>query len=91
MNATPKRKRILSGVQPSGKLHLGNYFGAVRQHIALQAQRTNDAFNPHRLLHAELVFPVRLRREREYAQPVIRCRLGRLLLASADRAARKDR
>jgi tryptophanyl-tRNA synthetase len=30
------RKRILSGVQPSGKLHLGNYFGAVRQHIALQ-------------------------------------------------------
>src|SRR5207247_10256599 len=31
-----QRKRILSGVQPSGKLHLGNYFGAVRQHIALQ-------------------------------------------------------
>jgi tryptophanyl-tRNA synthetase len=31
-----KRKRILSGVQPSGKLHVGNYFGAVRQHIALQ-------------------------------------------------------
>jgi tryptophanyl-tRNA synthetase len=29
-------RRILSGVQPSGKLHLGNYFGAVRQHIALQ-------------------------------------------------------
>jgi tryptophanyl-tRNA synthetase len=29
-------RRILSGVQPSGKLHLGNYFGAVKQHIALQ-------------------------------------------------------
>lgn len=29
-------KRILSGVQSSGKLHLGNYFGAIRQHIALQ-------------------------------------------------------
>jgi len=28
--------RILSGVQPSGKLHLGNYFGAIQQHIALQ-------------------------------------------------------
>jgi tryptophanyl-tRNA synthetase len=28
--------RILSGVQPSGKLHLGNYFGAVKQHIAMQ-------------------------------------------------------
>ena len=34
--------RILSGVQPSGKLHLGNYFGAIRQHIALQDQ--GDAF-----------------------------------------------
>jgi tryptophanyl-tRNA synthetase len=30
--------RILSGVQPSGKLHLGNYFGAVKHHIALQDQ-----------------------------------------------------
>src|SRR5437667_903234 len=30
------QKRILSGVQPSGKLHLGNYFGAIKQHIALQ-------------------------------------------------------
>src|SRR5258708_39847219 len=30
------RKRILSGVQPPGKLHLGNYFGAIKQHIALQ-------------------------------------------------------
>ncbi len=33
---TQNKKRILSGVQPTGKLHLGNYFGAVRQHIALQ-------------------------------------------------------
>jgi tryptophanyl-tRNA synthetase len=33
---TPPARRILSGVQPSGKLHLGNYFGAIRQHIALQ-------------------------------------------------------
>ena len=36
MTPTKQPKRILSGVQPSGKLHLGNYFGAVRQHIALQ-------------------------------------------------------
>src|SRR5690242_3814819 len=33
---SPGPVRILSGVQPSGKLHLGNYFGAVKQHIALQ-------------------------------------------------------
>jgi tryptophanyl-tRNA synthetase len=34
----PRRTRILSGVQPSGKLHLGNYFGAIKQHIELQDQ-----------------------------------------------------
>ena len=28
--------RILSGVQPSGRPHLGNYFGAIQQHIQLQ-------------------------------------------------------
>lgn len=28
--------RILSGIQPSGKLHLGNYLGAIKQHIELQ-------------------------------------------------------
>ncbi|MBI4127096.1 tryptophan--tRNA ligase [Candidatus Peregrinibacteria bacterium] len=28
--------RILSGIKPSGRPHLGNYFGAMRQHIALQ-------------------------------------------------------
>src|SRR5260370_19871911 len=31
-----KPRRILSGVQTPGKLHLGNYCGAVKQHIALQ-------------------------------------------------------
>jgi tryptophanyl-tRNA synthetase len=42
MTATqpPPAKRILSGVQPSGKLHLGNYFGAIRQHVALQDEAT---------------------------------------------------
>lgn len=30
--------RILSGVQPSGRLHLGNYFGAIRQYLSLQAK-----------------------------------------------------
>ncbi len=30
--------RVLSGVQPSGILHIGNYFGAIRQFVALQAE-----------------------------------------------------
>lgn len=38
MNQAPDRRRILSGVQPSGKLHLGNYYGAMANHIALQDQ-----------------------------------------------------
>ena len=28
--------RVLSGVQPSGRLHIGNYFGAIRQHLEFQ-------------------------------------------------------
>lgn len=28
--------RVLSGIQPSGKLHIGNYFGALRQYVELQ-------------------------------------------------------
>ena len=28
--------RVLSGITPSGECHIGNYFGAMRQHIALQ-------------------------------------------------------
>jgi len=35
-------KTILSGIQPSGRLHIGNYFGAMRQHI--QMQEEGDAF-----------------------------------------------
>ncbi len=30
--------RVLSGIQPSGNLHLGNYFGAIRQYLALQKE-----------------------------------------------------
>ena len=36
MNDTKKRPRILSGTQPSGILHLGNYFGAIKLHIEMQ-------------------------------------------------------
>ncbi len=37
-----QNKTILSGIQPSGRLHLGNYFGAIRQH--LDFQHKGDAF-----------------------------------------------
>ncbi|MEM8739125.1 MAG: tryptophan--tRNA ligase [Planctomycetota bacterium] len=35
-------KRVLSGLQPSGQLHLGNYAGAVQQ--LLELQRDNEMF-----------------------------------------------
>lgn len=35
--------RVLSGVQPSGKLHLGNYLGAIKQHIELQHEYPHNA------------------------------------------------
>jgi tryptophanyl-tRNA synthetase len=34
--------RVLSGIQPSGRLHIGNFFGAMRQH--LQSQAEHDCF-----------------------------------------------
>jgi tryptophanyl-tRNA synthetase len=34
--------RVLSGIQPSGALHIGNYFGALKQFIDLQ--RDHDAY-----------------------------------------------
>lgn len=30
------KKILLSGIQPSGKLHIGNYFGAIKQFVDLQ-------------------------------------------------------
>lgn len=32
------KKRIFSGIQPSGNLHLGNYLGAVKNWVALQKE-----------------------------------------------------
>ena len=30
------RPRVLSGVQPTGSLHLGNWLGAIRNWVGLQ-------------------------------------------------------
>ncbi|MBX3396569.1 MAG: tryptophan--tRNA ligase [Phycisphaerae bacterium] len=37
-------QRVLSGVQSSGKLHLGNYFGAMKQHIDGQGDHESFIF-----------------------------------------------
>ncbi len=35
------KQRVLSGVQPTGNLHIGNYLGAIRNWVAGQAQYDN--------------------------------------------------
>ncbi|OYP35352.1 tryptophan--tRNA ligase [Rhodopirellula sp. MGV] len=45
-----KSKRVLSGIQPTGRPHWGNYFGAIRQYIDLQEE--NDGFYFIADLHA---------------------------------------
>jgi tryptophanyl-tRNA synthetase len=44
--------RILSGVQPTGNLHIGNYFGAIRQFVALQNDPANEGYYFVADLHA---------------------------------------
>lgn len=48
--AAPRRKRVLSGVQPTGTLHLGNYFGAINNWVRLQ--ETYDTFFMMADMHA---------------------------------------
>ena len=36
------KKKIFSGVQPTGNLHLGNYLGAIKNFVDLQSQKQTD-------------------------------------------------
>ena len=37
--------RIFSGIQPTGQIHLGNYFGAVKQWVRFQDERSQGLFD----------------------------------------------
>jgi tryptophanyl-tRNA synthetase len=68
--------RILSGIQPSGKLHIGNYFGMMRPCIELQQQGESFIFIAD--LHAltQLPDPKLLReRVRDVALDFLACGL----------------
>lgn len=41
---TSPKKRILSGVKPTGKVHIGNYLGAMQGHVNMQDDRENYIF-----------------------------------------------
>jgi tryptophanyl-tRNA synthetase len=38
------KKRLLSGIQPSGDIHIGNYFGAIKQFVDLQNEYDSMVF-----------------------------------------------
>ena len=33
-----KKELVMSGIRPTGFLHLGNYFGAVKNYVRMQAE-----------------------------------------------------
>ena len=37
-------KKIFSGVQPTGNLHLGNYLGAIKNFVALNDNNDNEVY-----------------------------------------------
>jgi len=43
-NAQEKRKRVLSGMRPTGRLHIGHYFGALQNWIRLQNDPQYECF-----------------------------------------------
>ena len=45
-------KKIFSGVQPTGNLHLGNYLGAIKNFVELQNEKDNECVYCVVVLHA---------------------------------------
>jgi tryptophanyl-tRNA synthetase len=43
-NAGEKRKRVLSGMRPTGRLHIGHYFGALQNWVRLQDDPQYECF-----------------------------------------------
>lgn len=66
-------KRYLSGIQPSGQLHLGNYFGAIRKHLENQDGAFYFIANYHALT---TVHDADLLRERTFDAAVTYLALG---------------
>lgn len=75
---TPVRQRVFTGLKPTGRLHLGNYLGAIRPVVDLTADVRNDVLVCVVDLHALTVEhdPGRLRAETlEMATTLLACGL----------------
>lgn len=44
MTTEAQKKRVISGMRPTGKLHIGHYFGALENWVRLQNDPTYDCF-----------------------------------------------
>ena len=42
-------KKIFSGVQPTGNLHLGNYLGAIKNFVELQNEKENELVHQNKV------------------------------------------
>lgn len=51
------RERLISGIQPTGTLHIGNYFGALKQFVDLQDEYDSYVFIAN--LHAVTAVPTK--------------------------------
>ena len=75
-SSEPAKQRVFSGVQPTGKLHIGNYVGALSQWEASQEQYHNVfcIVDLHALTVPEVVDAKALREKtRELAALYIAC------------------
>jgi tryptophanyl-tRNA synthetase len=57
MSTATARKRLLSGIKPTGRIHIGNYFGALKQFVDLQDQY--ETFVMVANLHALTALPTK--------------------------------
>jgi tryptophanyl-tRNA synthetase len=74
MSPGPEKRRVVSGIQPTGNLHLGNYLGAIRRWTAMQDEAECFIFLADLHSISEYVPPAeRLANIREMAATLLAC------------------
>ena len=51
------KKIVLSGIRPTGQLHLGNYLGALSNFVKMQNEGNYDSYYFIAYLHARTTIP----------------------------------
>jgi tryptophanyl-tRNA synthetase len=70
----PEKMRVVSGIQPTGNLHLGNYLGAIRRWVTMQDEAECFIFLADLHSLSEYVVPAeRIANVREMAAALIAC------------------